>query len=306
MMTTIQWIALDWGTTNLSAYAIGENSEILDSIHSDKGMAALTPEEFEPVLLEVVGNWLRTDRVTPVIACGMVGAQQGWMEAPYSETPCMPVASETAVSVATKDPRISVQIVPGVCQRTPEDVMRGEETQIAGYLAHDPRFNGMFCLPGTHSKWVRVENGKIQSFTTFMTGEMFGLLSKHSVLRFCTNTKGWDDAAYLDAVDVAMLDPGGLTGKLFSLRPQSLLSKTPDDVLKSKLSGLLIGTELAATREHWINKDIVIIGDRENARLYQTALASCGTNPLIFDGAKAIIEGLRPIAKLPQRVAELA
>ncbi|MFY0597830.1 MAG: 2-dehydro-3-deoxygalactonokinase [Cognatishimia sp.] len=303
---TIQWIALDWGTTNLSAYAIDENGKVLERVHSDKGMSSLAPEEFEPVLLDIIEPWISADRVTPVIACGMVGAQQGWMEAPYSEIPCMPVDAETAVAVPTKDPRISVQIVPGLCQRVPEDVMRGEETQIAGYLAQDPQFSGVFCLPGTHSKWVRVENGEIQEFTTFMTGEMFGLLSNHSVLQFCTQSKSWDDTAYLKAVETAMLDPVGLTGKLFSLRPQALLSGKSSEILKSNLSGLLIGAELAATRKYWDNKKVVIIGDRENARLYHLALMSRGSRPLTFDGSKAIIAGLQPIAKIPQRAVEPA
>lgn len=305
-MAKIRWIALDWGTTNLSAYAIDSFGEIQKRIHNNKGMSSLAPEEFESTLLEAIEPWLSADRVTPVIACGMVGAQQGWLEAPYTETPCMPVAAETAVTVPTKDPRISVQIVPGVCQKLPEDVMRGEETQIAGYLAQNPKFNGVFCLPGTHSKWVQVENGRIREFTTFMTGEMFGLFSKHSVLRFCTQSEGWDDAAFRKAVEIAMLDPGGLTGKLFSLRPQALLSGKSNDVLKAKLSGLLIGTELAATREYWGDQHVVIIGDSENARLYQIALTANGAKPLIFDGAKAIVAGLRPIAKIPQPAVEPA
>lgn len=303
-MTAIQWIALDWGTTNLSAYAIDDARQVVDAIHSEKGMSQLAPSEFEPVLLDVIGLWLPNDQVTPVIACGMVGAQQGWMEAPYTETPCPPVTANTAVKVPTNDPRISVKIVPGVCQRAPEDVMRGEETQIAGYLAKDPNFSGVFCLPGTHSKWVHVEGGKIQEFTTFMTGEMFGLLSKQSVLKFCTKSQGWDDGAFLKAVEAVMLDPAGLTAKLFSLRPQAILTGTSSDILKARLSGLLIGSELAATRHFWSERDVVIIGDRENARLYQIALSTRGNNPLIYDGAKAIIHGLQPIAKLTQRVIQ--
>ena len=292
----IQWVALDWGTTNLSAYAIGADGSLVDQFHSGMGMSQLVPREFEPTMLDVIGRWLRADRVTPVLACGMVGAQEGWREAGYSDAPCLPVDGNTTVRVPTNDPRVSVRIVPGVCQRQPEDVMRGEETQIAGYLAKNLNFDGGICLPGTHSKWARVGNGKIHNFTTFMTGELFGLLTKQSVLRFSTTSPAWDEDAFLEGVQEAMSHPSRLTAKLFTARPRTLLNQTPNTVLKAHLSGLLIGAEIAAVREIWKARDIVIIGDRENARLYQAALATVDIDPLIYDGTQAIIDGLRPLA----------
>jgi 2-dehydro-3-deoxygalactonokinase len=293
----IQWVALDWGTTNLSAYALGANGMIADQIHNKMGMSQLVPNEFEPTLLDVIGGWLCADCVTPVLACGMVGAHEGWRDAGYSEVPCLPVDRNTAVCVPTSDPRLIVHIVPGVCQRQPEDVMRGEETQIAGYLASNPNFDGVFCLPGTHSKWARVANGIIRNFTTFMTGELFGLLTRQSVLRFSTAGPGWDDDAFLAGVKAAMSDPVRLTAQLFTARPRTLLNGTPNEVLKAHLSGLLIGTEIAALREMWRTGDVIIIGDRENARLYQTALAALDITSLVYDGAQAIIDGLRPLAQ---------
>lgn len=294
----VLWVALDWGTTNLSAYVIGKDNQILQRLQSDKGMSQLDPEKFEPALLDCIGPWLRNDEITPVIAYGMIGAQQGWLEAPYAVAPCLPVTAESVVTVPTKDPRISVQIVPGVCQRAPDDVMRGEETQIAGYLADHHGFGGVFCLPGKHSKWVRVADGQIRNFTTFMTGEMFGLLSNQSILRHCVGGSEWDDAAFVKSVEAAVRDPAGLTAKLFSLRPQALLNGTPSGTLKATLSGFLIGTELAAARQIWDRRDIVIVGDRENARLYKTALATLGKAALTYDSDSAIVQGLRPIAEL--------
>lgn len=292
----IQWVALDWGTSNLSAYAIGADGTLVDQVHSNRGMSQLVACEFEAALLDVIGHWLTVERVTQVLACGMVGAREAWRDAGYSEAPCLPVDYRTTVRVPTGDPRLSVRIVPGVCQRHPEDVMRGEETQIAGYLAQKPTFDGIFCLPGTHSKWARVGNGEIRSFTTFMTGELFSLLTKQSVLRFSTTSPAWDDDAFLKGIQAVMADPGKLTAQLFSARPRTLLSGTPNEVLKAYLSGLLIGAEIAAMREVWHAQDIVIIGDCENARLYQTALAALDICPLIYDSAQAIIDGLRPLA----------
>ncbi|MBT0959414.1 2-dehydro-3-deoxygalactonokinase [Alphaproteobacteria bacterium KMM 3653] len=300
----IQWVALDWGTTNLNAYAIGADGRITGQLHNNMGMSQLVSSEFEPVLVEAIGPWLSADRVMPVLACGMVGAHEGWRDAGYSDAPCLPVDRKTTVSVPTDDPRLSVRIVPGVCQRQPEDVMRGEETQIAGYLARNPNFDGVFCLPGTHSKWARVADGKIQNFTTFMTGELFGLLTKQSVLRFSTTSHDWDDGAFLGGVKAAMSDPDRLTAQLFAARPRTLLSGTPNEVLKAHLSGLLIGAEIAALREMWRAGDIVIIGDRENARLYQTALATLDISPQVYDSARAIIDGLRPLAQVSAQTPE--
>ncbi|WP_270728792.1 2-dehydro-3-deoxygalactonokinase [Shimia sp. Alg240-R146] len=293
----IQWVALDWGTTNLSAYAVGADGMIVDQVHNDMGMSQLTSNEFESTLVDVIGHWLHADRVAPVLACGMVGAHEGWRDAGYSDAPCLPVDRNTTVCVPTSDPRLSVRIVPGVCQRQPEDVMRGEETQIAGYLAKNPNFDGVFCLPGTHSKWARVANGEIRNFTTFMTGELFSLLTKHSVLRLSTASSGWDDDAFLAGIKAAMSNPDRLTAQLFTSRPRTLLNGTPNEVLKAHLSGLLIGTEIAALREMWRADDVVIIGDQENARLYKTALGAFDIRSTVYNGAQAIIDGLRPLAK---------
>ena len=116
---------------------------------------------FEPALLELVGDWLPRDRQTPVIACGMVGARQGWVEVPYRQAPCKPVFFDTFGRPETSDPRLTVMILAGIKQIEPApDVMRGEETQIAGFLLDDPRFEGVLCLPGTHTKWVRIRPAK--------------------------------------------------------------------------------------------------------------------------------------------------
>lgn len=300
---TVQWVALDWGTTNLRAFVVGEKGQILERLQSNKGMSQLSPEEFEPTLIDLISPFLLQDRVTPVIACGMVGAKQGWVEAPYAQVPCEPIARDSLISVPTKDHRIQVRIVPGICQRDPDDIMRGEETQIAGYLAECPSFDGVICLPGTHSKWVQVREGKVCDFTTFMTGEVFDLLSTHSVLRFCTDSHHWDDTAFLKAVAESVQYPNGLMAALFRLRPQSLLGGASNDTLKASLSGLLIGSELEEMQEMWRNLDVVIIGGQENSRLYQTALASLGACPKVYDSTTAVVRGLTAVSGVQTPVA---
>ena len=176
------WIAVDWGTTNLRAWVMGPDGSIVKKLQSNKGMGSLGPEEFEDALVSLVGPFLASNSVTDVICCGMVGAKQGWKEAPYRSVPCNAPGLAQAVNPVTKDPRINVRILAGVCQSDPADVMRGEETQIKGFLANDPKFDGVICLPGTHTKWAHISAEEIVSFRTFMTGELFSLLSKNSVL----------------------------------------------------------------------------------------------------------------------------
>ena len=137
----------------------------------------------------------------PVIACGMVGARQGWIEAPYSQVPCAPVGL-SMIKPVVEDTRLDVSILPGLSQTDPADVMRGEETQIAGYLAENPGFDGVLCLPGTHTKWAHISAGEVVSFRTFMTGELFALVSSQSVLRHSVGA-GWDGPAYRSAVSDA-------------------------------------------------------------------------------------------------------
>ena len=191
----IDWIAVDWGTSNLRAWAMGPSGPLAEAT-SDDGMGRLKPDEFEPALLRLIDPWLpplsTNAPVTPVLACGMVGARQGWREAAYRTVPCTPVDAAAILHVPTQDQRITFHIAPGLRQDSPADVMRGEETQVAGVLAMQPGFDGVICAPGTHSKWIQVSAGEVVSFQTYMTGELFALLATQSVLRHGM-TDGWDE-----------------------------------------------------------------------------------------------------------------
>ena len=207
MTEAADWIAVDWGTSNLRAWAMGADGAPMAEASSGAGMNTLARDGFEPALLDLVGPWLALDGPTTIVACGMVGARQGWIEAPYVATPCAPLHAEAMVRAPAADPRLSVHIIPGVSQASPPDVMRGEETQIAGFIAARPRFDGVLCLPGTHTKWVHVSAGEIVSFATFMTGEVFGLLANSSVLRHSVGSDEWSDADFAEAVEDAMARP---------------------------------------------------------------------------------------------------
>lgn len=297
------WIAVDWGTSNLRAWAMAADG-VQAEAHSPDGMGTLARAQFEPALLRLIGPWLDDRAVTPVVACGMVGSRQGWHEAPYRSVPCTPLEPGALVTVPTSDRRIDMKIAPGLKQVSPADVMRGEETQIAGALALMPGFDGVFCLPGTHSKWVHVSAGGIVSFQTFMTGEMFALLSTQSVLRHSMPGEGWDGAAFVQGVDEAFARPERLAARLFTLRAESLISGLAADAARARLSGLLIGSELAAARPYWLGQKIVLIGAERLSASYAAALDHHGVACQRLDATACTLAGLAAARGAHRKAAE--
>ncbi|WP_299360562.1 2-dehydro-3-deoxygalactonokinase [uncultured Paracoccus sp.] len=296
------WIAVDWGTSALRVWAMADDGTVLDRGRSDQGMGGLDPEGFEPALLALIGGWLPAAGTIPVIACGMVGARQGWAEAGYRPVPCAPLALPLTVPPVS-DSRIRVGIVPGLSQLRPSaDVMRGEETQIAGVMALEPGWDGVVCLPGTHSKWAEISAGEVVSFRSFMTGELFALLSTRSVLRHGLAGSGDDDEA---AFDAAVLDgaarPEALAARLFTLRAEALLTGLPAAAARARLSGLLIGAELVAARPWWLGRDVLIVGDDAMAGRYGRALSAMGVTSRTLPAERAVLAGLSRARALAAR-----
>src|SRR5262249_11906232 len=172
-------LAIDWGTTPARAYRLAANGAILDTKTAPLGIQAVTDRQFAAALDTLLGEW--RDERAPRIACGMIGSRQGWIEAPYVSCP-VDLAGLGAHLART--PGAELAIVPGaICVDDSgiPDVMRGEETQVAGALSSD-RERMLAVLPGTHSKWAIVEGGRLVAFATFMTGELFAVLLSHSIL----------------------------------------------------------------------------------------------------------------------------
>jgi len=269
-MIKADWIAVDWGTSNMRAWAMSASGTVLAEAKSDKGMGQLAQDQFEGALLELINDWI--DGPTTVVACGMVGSRQGWVEAPYAATPC-PVMPEDFTRAPTTDANLTVHVIPGIKQDYPADVMRGEETQISGFLARNPGWDGVVCLPGTHTKWVHISAGEVVSFQTFMTGELFATISQQTVLRHSIAGDGWDKDAFLSSLDTALARPERLASRLFSLRADGLLHGMDGATGRARLSGLLIGAELAGAKPYWLGQQIAVIGDSGLSKLYIDALA---------------------------------
>ena len=276
------WIAADWGSTNLRLWGI-EGNRVAWTARSDAGASGRAPDRFEPALRAAVAG--RAPEGTPVVACGMAGARGAWHEVPYAPVPCAPAAAATRIDVALGP----VHLVHGLSQAAPPDVMRGEETQIAGFLAAEPGFDGTLLLPGTHSKWVHLSAGEVVSFRTCLTGELFALLSERSSLG-APAAGDWREGDFLPAVSETLSRPERLASGLFSLRADWLLGGAP---ARARLSGLLIGAEIAATRPWWLGREVAIVGEGGLARLYETALSAQGVAARARDPEDATLRGLR-------------
>ena len=285
-----KWIAVDWGTSTFRAYLV-QNNEVSDTIETKDGMKFVKSHLFEQTLLTLIDRWLDNDKITEILASGMVGSKQGWEEAPYQKTPCN-LKSLNYITPSLKDNRISLKIFSGVCQINQPDVMRGEETQIAGFINKNTNFKGVVCLPGTHAKWVNINEGQITSFKTFMTGELFGVISNHTLIRHSTSIKGWDQESFEEGVHDGFKNPGLIASNLFSLRAESIVNNLDRDQARSTLSGLLLGVELNGAQSYWKGKNVTLIGSELLSNNYHEGLKVLGGESQLFSLETATLSGL--------------
>jgi len=295
----VDWVAVDWGTSNLRLWGLDAEGMVTFERSSPKGMGKLNREDFPAALADLLQDVQPTGGTTiDVLICGMAGARQGWLEAPYLEAPTdLRGLLDGAVHPAMPDGRIAPAILPGVCQKAGNDnVMRGEETQLLGLAALDQGFSGVVCMPGTHSKWVQLAGTRIEKFSTAMTGEMFEVLRTHSVLRHSLNGDiDGPSRAEGFAVGAAsgLEHPEQLLGTLFQVRAGSLLSGRQPDWCAGYLSGLLIGTEIGGNR-HLIGAEAVpLIGSPALCALYAQVLGMIGVRGEPKDATEIVLAGLK-------------
>jgi 2-dehydro-3-deoxygalactonokinase len=290
-----EWVAVDWGTSNVRAWGIAADGSHTFSRQSDRGMGKIGRTDYPAVLAELIGD--SAPAGTDTVVCGMAGARQGWLEAPYLDTP----ADLTRLATGAVQPDgtgFAVRILPGVCQRSSghEDVMRGEETQLLGLLALQPGFEGTAILPGTHSKWVEIRGGRIVRFSTAMTGELYEVLSQHSVLRHSFAAGAIDGPEIEDGIAEGMRagleSPALATSLIFRTRAAALLSGKGADWCSGYLSGLLVGVEIGGHRDWLSGSPVPLIGSARFGRLYGAALKLIGVTGTPVDASDATISGL--------------
>ena len=286
-------IAIDWGTSSLRAARIAADGAVLEQRASDRGILAVPAGGFPAVLAQTCGDWL-ADPTALCLVSGMAGSRQGWREAPY--LPCPAGFTELGDGLLwIEEGRIA--LVPGLsCERDGvPDVIRGEEVQVFGAMDLLQQHEGVFVLPGTHSKWVRVRAGRVQSFATFMTGEVYALLRQHSILaRTMPPQEGLlDEDAFLRGVHQAQA-AGSLLQGAFSARTLALFDRLPAAALPSYLSGLVIGEELRM-RDAAVDS-AVLVGSPLLTQRYELGLRALGCAARSI-GAEATWRGLWALAR---------
>ncbi|MBU3079053.1 2-dehydro-3-deoxygalactonokinase [Sphingomonas quercus] len=295
------FLVLDWGTTNLRAWVVGEDGRVGGREEFPMGIGRLAAGEAARLFEEKVRPRMGAEAL-PALACGMIGSNLGWgTPVPYLDCPAgMTQLHDSLCTVS--DGGAPVRIVPGLHCERPDggpDVMRGEETHIFGWAAGDPaRLQGehLICLPGTHAKWVRLVDGRVEQFVTYMTGELFDVLRRHSVLRG-TDTPDNDDA--FDEGCEAAGDGGALASRLFTARSRVAAGQMPADRASSYLSGLLIGAEIASAPTLLgvaPETPVAIVGDPRLGQRYVRSMTRRGWTATAHDGDEAVLAGLVALA----------
>lgn len=263
-------IGIDWGTTSFRAWRMGKGGEVLDAVADGPGILAAggLPGGFDQALRERIGPWLDG---TPVIASGMITSRNGWVETPY-----LPLPLDAEALAASLTLRHGVHFVTGAVSDpdgSAPDVMRGEETEIIGHLAGGGG-DGLFVLPGTHTKWARAEGGRLTAFRTVMTGEVFAALRDHTILGRLIGPGAASDDAFRRGVEAGQGE-GALLGRIFSARTLALMDRLAAAEIADYLSGLLIGDEVAHNARDGAGP-VTIIGRGDLAARYCTAFDLLG------------------------------
>ncbi len=302
-MSALPAIAVvDWGTTRLRAWLLDDDGKVLAERRGDDGLITAREAGFSKVLERHLAA-MDAPASLPVVICGMAGSRQGWIEAPYVDVPA-PINAILQGAIRVPDVARDVRIVPGLAQRLADapDVMRGEETQLAG--ADLPAIGQhLVCMPGTHSKWVLVEDGAVSGFGTWPTGELFSVLATHSILRHSLGEQPAAVAAGNDGFRYwcrqALEDGGDISSRLFAIRAAGLLQDLTSDKAAARLSGLLIGGEIASARRRYgtVGGSVVLVGSGALAALYAEALGLAGFQVRSVDADTAVRAGLLAAAR---------
>jgi 2-dehydro-3-deoxygalactonokinase len=298
-------LGVDWGTSSLRAYAVAPDGCLLDAVSTPDGVHALPAAEHQIVLRRLLGPWWSRWPGAPTIVSGMAGSREGFAPAPYVPTPVTVADLAAALTPAYVGDAV-VHVVPGVVHRTGDrvDVLRGEETQTAGLLLPDPRAGQRTAvLPGTHSKWIRVEDDAIVGFWTYLTGELFALLGRHSTLAAVMG-EGSSAEAFKAGVAQALRSRQPLND-LFGVRAGVLCGDLRAEEARDWLSGLLIGAEVVEAAGNVLAgpaDEVALLGPAELTSRYATALRLCDVGcrtlaaDVIVHGYLALAAALAPRA----------
>jgi len=300
----IDCIVADWGTSNRRAWALSRDGTVIGERHDDKGLLAHGDRQFAQSFKTFCREWLTAAPKAPVIMAGMVGSKLGWQEVPYQMAP-VPLRDLSRHLAKIEDPDFDrAWVVPGVAidSEIQPEVMRGEECQILAGLLRANLTDGVFLLPGTHSKWALAEAGSLTRFRTYMTGETFGLWRKSGTLSQLMDGDVFDEACFQRGVQQASRpDAANLLHSLFSVRTLGLFERVPRTGLASYMSGVLIGAEVSDARQ-WLDRlgiagSVMAIGSPGLLSSYRLAAEMLDVELACLDSAALLPVALLELAK---------
>ena len=290
-------IAVDWGTTNFRAFRL-RDGVVVERRSAARGILQVPAREFDAAFHATIGDWLEAAPAAPVIMSGMIGSRQGWSEAPYVSCPTDLTGLSNLHTLDTGSGR-RLHIVPGLSMVGPSgvhEVMRGEETQVVGLAERANTEPRLFCLPGSHAKWVTVAGETIAAFSTAMTGEVFSVLCEHSILGRLMTGRDHDEGAFVLGL-ARSGDPGGLLHHLFGVRAEGLFGAVGEAGLSAYLSGILIGHDVMGMADQATgDQPVTVVGAGTLVPLYAKALAAAGRPVETVDGETAAVRGLWALA----------
>ncbi|GMG86152.1 2-dehydro-3-deoxygalactonokinase [Biformimicrobium ophioploci] len=283
--------------------ALSASGEVIASFTSDAGASTLAATDFADYLQQILDREFADCASLPIVMCGMIGSSIGWREVPYMECPLGPaeLASDMATLMHNGRP---MRVVPGlrcVNPRGEPGFLRGEETQIAGWLQKADGYAGneaTLCLPGTHTKWARIHEGRIEGFSTAVTGEMFSCLINQSIL--VQGPQVADQEAFTRGVHSS---EQGVAMQLFSTRALVLAGELAPENSQSYLSGLLIGAEIREARRI-VGEPVHVIASSTLCALYQSALRTLDIPCECHDGAELAAAGFAYLHELATQPEE--
>lgn len=286
-----QLVVIDWGTSSLRAYLVNTVGRIVQRRESQRGLATIAVGGFEQAMRESISDWMGNG--THIIAAGMVTSRRGWIETPYCDCPCS--LSELATKMETIELAggVDVSFVPGLRTADPPfDVIRGEEVQLLGVGG-----SGVVVLPGTHSKWVRLQADSVVDFSTFVTGELRNLILDYSVIGQFAQGREECDASFAEGLHWGRdcHKRGGVARAVFAARTMPLIGRIAPRNVASYLSGILIGAEIAEAVSFLGSGDSTfrIVGSEKLAELYKRGFSEMGLTATCHDPDAAAIGMIR-------------
>lgn len=294
------FVGINWGSTSFRAYLIGADGAALDEYAAPAGIATLDRDGMAALMRELASRW---SQCGPIYASGMIGSNVGWIEVPYAQAPAG-CADLAAAAVSTQIGEVPLRIVPGIaCRRSFDgepDVLRGEEIELIGFAAMRA-VNGWVALPGTHTKWARLENGRVADFFTSMSGEIFDRMTTKGLLASIVAGEATDGLEFLRGVSAGRARSLSLGTLLFGARARVVRGELAKSDAASYIRGLLIGSEIADALAVYptVGESIVpLIGNSALCRLYASALRTAGVSSEAIESRDACLLGFRALHEM--------